>query len=132
MKICWMKMHIKIGKIFTFDTWKTEFEWNGNWTVNLLKQIRVCSYPVLNWCFFQCISNNCVPLITPSYLGPSWLWSYGNCLSPLTLWIWIPPQQGVLDATLCDKICQWLAAGWWFSPGTPVSSTNKTDRHHIT
>ena len=19
--------------------------------------------------------------------------------------------------------------GWWFSPGTPVSSTNKTDRH---
>jgi quinol-cytochrome oxidoreductase complex cytochrome b subunit len=42
--------------------------------VNLLKQIRVCSYPVLNWCFFQCISNNCAPLITPSYLGPSWLW----------------------------------------------------------
>jgi hypothetical protein len=26
-----------------------------------------------------------------------------------------------------------LAAGRrWFSPGTPVSSTNKTDRHHIT
>jgi hypothetical protein len=22
-------------------------------------------------------------------------------------------------------------AGWWFSPGTPVSSTNKTDRHNI-
>jgi hypothetical protein len=21
---------------------------------------------------------------------------------------------------------------WWFSPGTPVSSTNKTDRHNIT
>jgi hypothetical protein len=21
--------------------------------------------------------------------------------------------------------------GWWFSPGTPVSSTNKTDRHNI-
>jgi hypothetical protein len=21
------------------------------------------------------------------------------------------------------------AVGWWFSPGTPVSSTNKTDRH---
>ena len=25
---------------------------------------------------------------------------------------------------LCDKVCQWLAAGLWFSPGTPVSSTN--------
>jgi hypothetical protein len=21
--------------------------------------------------------------------------------------------------------------GWWFSPGTPVSSTNKTDPHNI-
>jgi hypothetical protein len=25
------------------------------------------------------------------------------------------------------KVCQWLTAGRWFSPGTPVSSTNKTD-----
>jgi len=24
------------------------------------------------------------------------------------------------------------ATGQWFSPGTPVSSTNKTDRHDIT
>jgi hypothetical protein len=23
-------------------------------------------------------------------------------------------------------------AGWWFFPGTPVSSTNKTDCHNIT
>jgi len=22
-------------------------------------------------------------------------------------------------------------AGWWFSPGIPVSSTNETDRHDI-
>jgi hypothetical protein len=34
--------------------------------------------------------------------------------------------------TLCDKVCQWLATGLWFSLGTPVSSTNKTDRHNIT
>ena len=33
---------------------------------------------------------------------------------------------GVLDTTLCDKVCQWLAAGQWFSPGF---STNKTDCH---
>jgi hypothetical protein len=33
--------------------------------------------------------------------------------------------------TLCDKVCQWLATGRWFSPGPPVSSTNKTDRHNI-
>ena len=40
--------------------------------------------------------------------------------------------RGVLDTTLCDKVCQWLATGRWFSPGTPVSSTNKNDRHDIT
>jgi hypothetical protein len=27
---------------------------------------------------------------------------------------------GVLDTTLCDKVCQWLEAGRWFSPGTSV------------
>ena len=25
----------------------------------------------------------------------------------------------------------WLVAGRWFPPGTPVSSTNKTDRHDM-
>jgi hypothetical protein len=33
---------------------------------------------------------------------------------------------------VCDKICQWLAAGRWFSPGNRVSSTNKTDLHDLT
>ena len=37
--------------------------------------------------------------------------------------------QGVLDTTLCDKVCQLLATGRWFSP---VSSTNKIDCHDIT
>jgi hypothetical protein len=41
-------------------------------------------------------------------------------------------DRGVLDTTLCDKVCQRLAAGQWFSPGTPVSSINKTDSHDIT
>jgi hypothetical protein len=36
----------------------------------------------------------------------------------------------VLDTTLCDEVCQGLAADQWFSLGTPVSSTKKTD-HHI-
>jgi len=38
--------------------------------------------------------------------------------------------RGVLDTTLCATVCQWLAKG--FSPGTPVSSTNKTNHHDIT
>jgi hypothetical protein len=33
---------------------------------------------------------------------------------------------------LCDKVCQSLATGQWISPGTPVSSINKTDCHYIT
>jgi hypothetical protein len=40
--------------------------------------------------------------------------------------IWTP------SATWCDKVWQWLEACRWVSPGTPVSSTNKTDRHDIT
>jgi hypothetical protein len=50
-----------------------------------------------------------------------WSWEFEPC------W-W----RGLLDTTLCDKLCQWLATGLWFSEGTPVSSTNKTDCHDIT
>ena len=73
--------------------------------------------------------------------GLSWLWSYGcwiynylcnQCLSSITLWVRTPLRRCVLATTLCDKFCQWFATGRWFSPGTPVSSTNKTDRHDIT
>ena len=71
--------------------------------------------------------------------GPSWPWSYGSwiynylcnqCLSPLMLWIRISIRA--ICTTLCYKVCQLLATGRWFSPGPPVSSTNKTDRHDIT
>ena len=30
------------------------------------------------------------------------------------------------------KVCQWLTTGRWFSPGTLISSTNKTERNDIT
>jgi hypothetical protein len=40
--------------------------------------------------------------------------------------------RDVLNTTLCDKVCQRLATGRWFSPGTAVSSTNKTNHHNIT
>ena len=56
----------------------------------------------------------------------------GTRISPLKLWVLILLRQGILDTTLCDKICLWLVASRWFSPGTPFSSTNETDRHEIT
>ena len=70
--------------------------------------------------------------------GSSWLWTYGSwiynclcnqCLSPLMLWVRIPLRARC--TTLCDQVCQWLAAGQWFFPG-PVCSTNKTYCHDIT
>ena len=69
-------------------------------------------------------------------MGSLWSWSYNswiyNYLSLLTLWVWTPLRRSVLDTTLCDKVCQWLVASLWFSPGTLLSSTNKTDHHNIT
>jgi hypothetical protein len=43
--------------------------------------------------------------------------------------IWI-----ILDRPFAysGKVCQWLTTGWWFSPGSPVSSTNKSDHHDMT
>jgi hypothetical protein len=38
-----------------------------------------------------------------------------QCLSLLTLWIRTQLRRDVLDATLRDKCCQWLAAGRWYS-----------------
>jgi hypothetical protein len=54
----------------------------------------------------------------------SWIYNYlyNQYLLPLTFWIPISLGRGVLDTTLCDKDCQCLATGWWFSQGTPVSS----------
>jgi hypothetical protein len=35
-------------------------------------------------------------------------------------------------AAASDKVYQLRAHGWWFSPGTPASSTAKTGLHDIT
>ena len=76
-----------------------------------------------------------------SYLGPSWSWSDGSLiynylcnhsLSPLKLSVRIPLMVRCTRYNICDKVCQWLVTGQWFSLVTPVSSTNKTDRHDIT
>ena len=37
-------------------------------------------------------------------------------------------MQNQITEKKCDRACQWLTTGWWYSP---VSSTNKTDRHDI-
>ena len=59
----------------------------------------------------------------------SWIYNY---LCNQCLWVRTLFRRGVLDTTLFDKVCQWLATGRWISPGHPVCSTNRTDRHDIT
>ena len=72
--------------------------------------------------------------LTWSWSNGSWIDNYqrDQYLSPLTLWVRIPLRSCVLDTTLCDKACQWLATGRWISPDPMVSSTNKADRYDIT
>ena len=90
---------------------------NSNWTFT----------SIIVWHSYMLFSSNVLP-------EPSWSWSHGSWIhnylckqcpscefEPRSWW-------GALDTTLCDKICQWLATGRWFSP---VSSTNETDRNEI-
>jgi hypothetical protein len=79
------------------------------------------SYNDLSMIWKMTMSTNCPILIYDKKIIVSWN----------TLWVRILLRRGVLDTPLCDKACQWLTAGRWFSPGTPFSSTNKTDRHDI-
>jgi hypothetical protein len=51
--------------------------------------------------------------------------------SSVTFRVIILLRRGVLDTTVCDKVCQSLETGRSFSPGTLVFSTNRTDRHDI-
>jgi hypothetical protein len=83
--------------------------------------------------------NHIPKLGNHSTSGLSWPWSCGSwiynylcnqCLSPLMLWVRISIRARC--TTVFDKVCQWLAAGRWFSPDPQVSSIKKTDRHDIT
>ena len=92
--------------------------------------VDLVSFPY--WDFWLHIGLSTTSGTSSSY--GSWIYNYlcNQCLSPLTLWLRIPPRRGVLDTTLCDKVCQWLATGRWFSPVIPFSSSNKTGRYDNT
>ena len=104
-----------------------------------------CRYDIALNCLLGLNNNHSLPHSINSWRlynaksEPSWPWSYGGwiynylcnqCLSPLMLCFRILIRARC--TTLCDKVFQWLATGRWFSPGPPVSSTNKTDRYDIT
>jgi hypothetical protein len=83
------------------------------------------STDITGGCRWRCVETSCDAgniLNVRSLWGPSWSWSYGswiyNCLCNqcllLLTWIRIPLRQGVLDTTISDKVCQWLATSRWF------------------
>jgi hypothetical protein len=45
--------------------------------------------------------------------------------------MYIQLQQHLDSQPQVEKVCQLLALGRWYSPGTPASSTTKTGRHDI-
>ena len=96
------------------------------------RHVPLCVFPTEMYYIDQ-ISSNLV-IERPSWLSSygSWIYNYlcNRCLLPLLLWVRIPIKARC--TTLCDKVCQWLATGQWFSLDTQVSSTNETDRHDIT
>ena len=53
------------------------------------------------------------------------IWRQHIILSTSSSW------RGLLDTTLYDKVWHRLATGRWFSSGTRVSHTSKSDRHDI-
>jgi hypothetical protein len=66
------------------------------------------------------------PQLLLMYTCSTFKYLCNQCLSPLKLSIRIPLM------TRCNRYIMWLAAYRWFSLGTPVSSTSKTDRYDIT
>jgi len=59
--------------------------------------------------------------------GLSWSWSYDaiNAYQHFSCELKTRSWRGVLDTTLCDPVCQGLAAALWLSQCTPVSFSKK-------
>jgi hypothetical protein len=85
-------------------------------------------------CTGSCKSNHQTIAITtaPPGLYTVWLWTV-HCILYVAnrAFVFMYNAAVIFDTILCDKVCQWLVTARWFSLGTPVSSTNKTDCHNI-
>jgi hypothetical protein len=81
--------------------------------------------------------QRCVILLSPQWWR-GWLNELGRWIKkPITNTAWVRSQlckltKGCTRLTAeSDNVYQFLALGWWFSPGTQDSSTTKTGRHDI-
>ena len=120
----WFSCHLSLQYVYSFEKENIE-NW---WMSSVLNVKSLYSYylEILHQSTEYTIHSDWS--IVDSTQGSLWLWSHGSwicnylCnqyLSPLKLWVRIPLRWDVLDKT-CNKVCQWLAAGLWFSPDAPV------------
>ena len=65
-------------------------------------------------------------------VGPSWSWAYGSWICnylPKSCELKTRSWRGVLDTTLCDKVCQWHVGGFLgilrFPPQIKLTTTTK-------
>jgi hypothetical protein len=77
-----------------------------------------------NWCQVSssCVVNVCAKFFSGYLLSILWKTLYSGVLAH---------DEVYLIQHYINKVCPWLATGRWFTPGTPISSNNKTDRHDI-
>jgi hypothetical protein len=84
---------------------------------NFILMIADLNFKILNW--------------IPISLDCTIVWKRNNIFS-LFIYKICYRYLSLENNALRDKVFQWFATGLWFSLDTPVSSTNKTDRHDIT
>ena len=98
----------------------------------------ICSRGVILTFIWSLVSNEYINWNTVYYSNHHNEYSYIEPMNFTTTYaisayhhlymLWVRISIRARCTTLCDKVCQWLATGRWFSPGPPVSSTNKTAR----
>jgi hypothetical protein len=101
-----------------------KIQWPVKLFVTLHRYVRKRSYRIINK-YIMYICNRMV-------LDLQLLMQSMPITTDHAVMLWVRISTRARCTTLCDKVCQWLATGWWFSPGPPVYSTNKNDLHDRT
>ena len=126
--ICWCTQLLVLRNIIQSWNWLLKckvlvFFWICMVVINIVFSKNIFAVFVLCWSHYSWL---CYLYIE----GTSWPWSYGSwiynclcnqCLSPLMSWVRITIRAR--RTSLCDKVCQRLATGLWFSPPIKLTAT---------
>ena len=107
------RTHKCLSIFFPFITWSTPFA-NLNLSENCNKYLRIIRRYSPTWPTTRLI------------LDKSRRTRHTHCKINIIHF----SDSSIYRSTLCDNVCKWHGAGWWFSQGILVSSTNKTIASH--